>query len=487
LISRNVIIAIGIIIIGFAVFWFVSLKPISQQNELFIGVTSSQNPYVQEFSLPTGTAPNGLIVDNNGTVWVASSSFNTLYSFDPTYQKFQSYAIKTDDTSSTVSGQNSTMVWTILQDKDGFIWFSPLGTKSIWRFDTEHKTFDKFQSDAGSAFQMKSGTSGTIWFTTLSGNTLGVLQKDNVPPSRYKITSFNLGNDTAPAGLFLKDNSVWVTEITTQKIVQYDMANPGGMIKNITKMAEFPVDNKTMLSSPTDLFVSGNTVWLTEHGTSFLTEYDLQSGTITRYPTSQNLFHATTLPFWIRGINDGKGLWFNEHEGNKLAFFDTVNKTMIEYNIPSRPNDGYLTYPLNISTDPRDENILWFSEWNTDKIGKINGHVEVPFSISVDTNQVLLNNDASKETVVNLDVHGQSPYSTNHVFLNASSSIAPAAGFGDIDVKISPDVLDLSSGNTSQLILRNYSALPGNYTLGISVSNGLVGKTIFLNLIVPKG
>ena len=487
MISRNVIIAIGIIIIGFAVFWFVSLKPISQQNELFIGVTSSQNPYVQEFSLPTGSAPNGLIVDNNGTVWVTSSSLNTLYSFDPESQKFQNYVIKTDNSSSAVSGRNSTMVWTILQDKDGFIWFSPLGTKSIWRFDTEHKTFDKFQSDAGSAFQMKSGTGGIIWFTTLSGNSLGVLQKNNAFPSGYKMTSFNLGSSTAPAGLFLKDNYVWVTEITTQKIVQYGITNPSGMIENITKMAEFPVDNKTLLSSPTDLFVDSGIVWLTEHGTSFLTEYDLQPGTVIRYPTSQNLFHATTLPFWIRGINDGKGLWFNEHEGNKLAFFDTVNKTMIEYNIPSKPNDGYLTYPLNISTDPRDENILWFSEWNTDKIGKINGHVHIPFSISANTDQVLLNNDASKETVVNLEVHGKSPYSANHVFLNASSSIAPDAGFGDIDVKISPDVLDLSSGNTSQLILRNYSALPGNYTLGISVSNGLVEKTIFLNLIVPKG
>ena len=459
----------------------------SQQNELFTGVTSSQNPYVQEFSLPTGTAPNGLIVDNNGTVWVASSSFNALYSFDPESQKFQSYEIKTGNSSPVVSGQNSTMVWTILQDKDGFIWFSPLGTKSIWRFDTGHKTFDKFQSDAGSAFQMKSGIGGTIWFTTLSGNTLGVLQKDNAFPSGYKMTSFNLGNGTAPAGLFLKDDSVWVTEITTQKIVQYDITNHGGVMGNITKMMEFPVDNKTLLSSPTDLFVDGSTMWLTEHGTSFLTEYDLQSGTVTRYPTSQNLFHATTLPFWIRGINDGKGLWFNEHEGNKLAFFDTVNKTMIEYNIPSRPKDGYLTYPLNISTDPRDENILWFSEWNTDKVGKINGHMQIPFSISADADQVLLNNDASKETVVNLDVHGQSPYSANHVFLNASSSIAPAAGFGDIDVKISPDVLNLSSAHASQLILRNYSALPGNYTLGISVSNGLVEKTIFLNLIIPKG
>jgi virginiamycin B lyase len=241
-----------------------------------------------------------------------------------------------------------------------------------------------------------------------------------------------------------------------------------------------------VLSAPTDLLVGNGTIWLTEHGTSFLTEYDLNSNTITRYPTSQNVFHATTLPFWIRGLNDGRGLWFNEHEGNKLAHFDTVNKTMIEYNIPSRPKDGYLTYPLNIATDPNDYKVLWFSEWNTDKIGKINGHVKIPFSINADTVKVILNSDASKETVVNLDLNGSSPYNMNRVFINASSSISPAAGFGNIDVRISPSVLNLYSDHKAQLFLRNYAAPPGNYTLGVSVSDGLVAKTIFLELVISK-
>ena len=483
------IIVTGVLIIGIATFSLIFLKPILQQNESFVGITSSTpNPYVQEFSLPTGSAPNGLFVDKQGIVWVTSSSSNTLYSFDPTSGKLQNFEIKSGNLSSVVSGQNSTMVWTILQDKDGFIWFSPLGTKSILRFDPLLGTFDKFLSSAGSAFQMKyDAPSGALWFTTLGGNTLGILQRNDKYPSGYEMNQFYLGNDTAPAGLFVKENSIWVSEITSQKIVQYVDTSKNGFIDNITKVAEFPPDNQTVLSSPTDLFVDNGTIWLTEHGTSFLTGYDQNSGTIVRFPTSQNVFHATTLPFWIRGIDDGRGLWFNEHEGNKLAFFDIVNKTLVEYNIPSRPKDGYLTYPLNIATDPGDENILWFSEWNTDKIGKINGLAQVPFSISTDTNEIVLNTDASKETVVNLNVSGKSPYSRNDVFLNASSSVAPTAGFGDIDVKISPDVLDLSSMHESKLVLRNYAALPGNYTLGISVSDGLVVKTIFLNLIVPKG
>lgn len=475
--------------IGLAAIWFVFLKPVSQPNESMTTPTpSAQNPYVQEYSLPAGTAPNGLIVDKKGTVWVLSSASNVLYGLDPGSGQIKKYEFKNDNALPFVSGLNSTMVWTVLQDKDGFIWFSPLGTKSIWRFDPMNGTFDKFHSETGSAFQMKDNKNdGDIWYTTLSGNSLGLIQRDNLSLSGYKISAFNLGNDTTPAGLYLKNNTVWVTEITTQKILKYMINRQNGLVGNITEVAQFPPDNKTALSSPTDILVGNNSMWLTEHGTSFLTEYDLGSNSVIRFPTSQNLFHATTLPFWIREINDGRGLWFNEHQGNKLAFFDTVNKTMTEYNIPSRPKDGYLTYPLNIATDPSDNMVLWFSEWNTDKIGKINGHVSIPFSISTDTGNVILSNDASKEAVVNLDVNGHSPYSMNRVVINASSSIAPAAGFGNIDVRISPSVMDLSSDHKAQLFLQNYAAPPGNYTLGISVSDGLAIRTIFLDLIVPKG
>ncbi|HKU32655.1 MAG TPA: hypothetical protein VJR22_02255, partial [Candidatus Nitrosotalea sp.] len=141
----------------------------------------------------------------------------------------------------------------------------------------------------------------------------------------------------------------------------------------------------------------------------------------------------------------------------------------------------------NIATSPVDNMILWFAEWNTDKLGRIDGHVQVPFSISADRDQVTLNPDASKAVVVNLKINGTSPYNKNLVILNASSSMVPSAGFGNVDASISPDTLDLSSNHQAQLMLRDYSAPPGNYTLGVSASDGIVTKTIFLNLTVPKG
>ncbi len=64
-------------------------------------------------------------------------------------------------------------------------------------------------------------------------------------------------------------------------------------------------------------------------------------------------------------------------------------------------------------TDPHDSMILWFSGWNTDKLGRIDGHVTLPFSISADINRIVLKQDASKAVTVNLTIYGQSPYSEN--------------------------------------------------------------------------
>lgn len=487
MISKKLGIGVGVILVGIAILLIVFQKPSPEHDTSISGPIPSQNPYLQEYSLPDNAAPNGLIVDKNGTVWVTSSKSNLLYSLD-TKSELKNYEIKDNNLQFANLNQNTTMVWTVVQDKDGIIWFSPLGTKSIWRFDPANDIFHVIPSKSGSAFQMKADAeNGDIWFTTLSGNTLCVIEKNSTAPGGYAISAFNLGNDTTPAGLYLQDNLVWVTEITNQKVIEFKIDRENGSVTGITKIKEIPANNETQISSPTDLFVDGDTIWLTEHGTSFLTKYDLENNEIVRYPTSQNEYHATTLPFWIRAINDGKDLWFNEHEGNKLALFDTVNRTMTEYDIPSRPKDGYLTYPLNIATSPVDNMILWFAEWNTDKLGRIDGHIQVPFSIYADRDQVTLNPDASKAVVVNLKIDGTSPYNENRVILNASSSMVPSAGFGNLDVSISPDTLDLSSSHHAQLMLRNYSAPPGNYTLGVSASDGIVTKTIFLNMTVPKG
>ena len=441
-------------------------------------IVSKNDPYVKEYSLPPGSAPNGLVVTKSGLVWVTSNNA-TLYSVDPKSGEVEHYAIKGGETHYEKPGSHSVMVWAIVQNDDGKIWFSPLGTTSIWRFDPSSGIFDSYQSETGAPFQIKSAADDKIWFTTLRGDTIGVIEKSQ--NASYAVSTFDTVSHANPAGIFLQNNSIWVANVGSQNVIQYKIDQDNYTVKNISIIRKIPQDNVTLFSSPTDLFVDENTLWLTEHGTSFLTSYDLTNGKITRYPTSQNAFSTTTLPFWIRGSDNPKVLWFNEHQGNKIGRFDVSNKTLTEYSIPSLPQDGYLTYPLNISQDPMDEKILWFSEWNTDKIAMINGHVSIPFEINLNTTQIILSHSGA--AIVNLKIMDKT-HNPDRLFLNASSSITPTAALGNLTVKFSSNVITLPYDDSIPLTITDRGVNPGNYTIGIGVSDGLVTSTKFLSLSV---
>lgn len=447
-----------------------SFSKVGPQNVL----PEKKSPYVKEYSLPFGSAPNGLVVDKTGLVWVTAQNA-TLYSIAPSSGQVGKYLIKSGTTPYENARVNSTMVWAIVQDDIGNIWFSPLGTKTIWRFDPTSHAFASYRSETGSPFQIKADKKGEVWFTTLRGNTVGVIKPQN---NDYVISTFDMGSNTNPAGIFLQNDSVWIANVGTQNIFKYAINQKDNFAQDITIAQKTPKDNTTLFSSPTDLLVDNNILWLTEHGTSFLTSYDIADGKVTRYPTSQNNFHTTTLPFWIRGVDNPKVLWFNEHQGNKIGRFDVSDKTLIEYAIPSLPKDGYLTYPLNISQDPHDEKILWFSEWNTDKVGVVDGNMPIPFDLDFNTTQIVLSHN--KTSVVDLTITGNSHYSDT-LSLNASSSITPTAELGNLTVQFSSNVVNSSHGIV-HLFLNGNRVNPGNYTVGISASDGFVTKTKFLDL-----
>ena len=77
-----------------AVTVFVYLDQSFRNGELSLNIIPvKENPYVKEYALPHDSAPNGLVVDNAGLVWVTSKN-STLYSVDPTSGQVKNYAIK---------------------------------------------------------------------------------------------------------------------------------------------------------------------------------------------------------------------------------------------------------------------------------------------------------------------------------------------------------------------------------------------------------
>ena len=463
----------------------------------FVNTTTTINsPYVKEYSLPAGTWPNAILVDRNGMVWTAGSRSHTLISFDPTQGQIESsYPITEEKTfNDDVTKEISLMVWTMVEDNDGFIWFSQFGPNSLWRFDPHTGKFDVFRSVINPPYQMKvDKETGDIWYTTLTHNTLGVIQKiENKSYSSYKITEFDVGIDSYPAGLFLQRDHVWTSQIQNHKLIKFNIIKDNsGMVKDVVNALEIPSNDNEPIYLPTDLLISNsNSVWFTEHGTSTITNYQMNSSHLTRFPTSANQYQTTTLPFWMKQSTDDQGFWFNEHTGNRVGFFDTITMVLTEYEIPTRPSDGYIVYPLGIAADPNDSKKLWFSEWNTDKIAIVDQSIPIPFDIHSDVKKVVLsgyNNTAKIHIKITKNDSVDITPTNKIVSLKVSSSMEPAAGLINMTAIFSTDTIDLTEiteETTLQLTLQNHYAPPGNYNLAISATDVSVTKSIFLNLVI---
>ena len=188
---------------------------------------------------------------------------------------------------------------------------------------------------------------------------------------------------------------------------------------------------------------------------------------------------------------------------------------LLEYEVPTRdPLNGYIANALTLSADPNDNNKVWFTEFNHDKIGVLDNSPPIPFDINSSASKITIlsspNNTAQKNVslaaaTLNVEVTNKKSLSSssfinytnakhNHtlIFLNASSSMNPLGRFVNMTTKFYPtSIIDLNKdrsgkAQTNIILQRNDSTpiSPGNYTLGISVTDGTVTKSIFRYLFV---
>ena len=160
-----------------------------------------------------------------------------------------------------------------------------------------------------------------------------------------KVTEFNLGNDSFPSGIFLQGDSVWITEtLNHNKLVEFKpIVDPKGKVVNVTKVLEIPSSSlssssqqKQLFATPTDLvvFAKGNrptSIWLAEHGYELYIRISYRFSQGHKISDISSPRHYITLPYWIAEPADHKGFWFNEHEGNRIVFFNTSAMALLEY------------------------------------------------------------------------------------------------------------------------------------------------------------
>jgi virginiamycin B lyase len=528
--------------------------------------TPNSNGYIVEYTLPSVCEmPLGIAIDNNtGRVWYISTKNGSLGSFDIKTGKFGAES-KIPIWEARDNPTASSQVWDVKLDGKDNLWFTDERQNAIWRYSNISSVDDNNNnSSSKSLFYMyripgNSKAFGTtypvsvaldgkgkiyfvgvrspsIWIGNISemkNGTSNGIQQVKIPTEGFKGIDPDLIS-TGSIALDKKNNTLWISLLafnTKGQIVRYNIEN------ETFRIYDMPQD----IRSPVGLAVdrTGN-LWVTDHATNIFYKLDPQLGSITKFVTSRispRIFgmdagadvsrqisevasfssgttnftgfeNAYTLPYWIKTDSNGS-LWFNEHEGNKIAMFDPKTSTLIEYWIPTQNrlwgichndsnntnfNNGnrnqcgianVLQFDVGIDRDIQRHPQVWFSEWSENKIGMILTNKSLPFSVSVSPAELTIRRGSISEVKVNLISNFENSSSLNML---SSGSFTPYGALLNASGTFSQQTIDLPSRGTKQIsyiLTTNSDLKPGNYTLMLGADSGPISmlKAVYIKVI----
>jgi virginiamycin B lyase len=493
---------------------------IEQFKNQFCGLSSNldSNNYVTEYKLPHDCEmPSGIAVDDQtGKVWYVSTKQGVLGDYNLITKKFDK-EISIPVWNVRKYPMDFSNVWSVKVDPKGnSIWFTDEKQNTIWRY-SEALGFDMYKiPERSSAFGTISPVSldfdskgnlyfvgihsPVLWFgnvTQMKNNTSDGIRKIPMPVGSFKdIDSKQIS--TGSLAVDNKRNVIWISLSA--------FASEGEILRyNITSRTFDTFVLPEQLSLPVGLAVDNNgNLWATDHGTSIFYMLDTKSHDVTMFATSNaspKIYglnessslpeDAYTLPYWMeKGADDGS-IWFNEHQGNKIARFDPVNNTLYEYWIPTQDRSWGDCTPssktcgiANVLQFARGENgQTWFTELSENKIGSIassaynnnNGSHQLPFSVSASPPELTIKRGQSEEIKVNISTTKMSTHT--NINMVSSGTFTPAGDLGNSTGSFSEQSFSIEPMNTKEISFIFTPAADlgkGDYTLMLGAQNDVI-------------
>jgi virginiamycin B lyase len=417
--------------------------------------SSSRDQYVNEFQLPGGL-PNAIAVDSRGEVWTVLQNDSALGVFNPSNGTLRQYAIPGLKTMSPL------ISWGIaINDHSGTVWFTEETSNSIWSFNVGTQTFTQYsiKTPASNPFQIALDNQGNAWFTEFTGDKVGVIMTNGTMDEyQIPIASSN------PTGIAIdtRNNRIWFNLIDTagisDKFYIGSFFNGSFAFNNLTPYVDTPV------GMAIDSF--GN-LWLTQHGGSFVSEFNPVTHYFRTISTSIPPYGAS-YPYFVYVDNSTGKIWFNEHYGNAISVFDPKTNILVEFEIPSRNSgdgniSGALTMALSSAGTP------WFTELYTNKLGEVNTSFPIDLALQSGGGVVKLENESS--ITIQLSVLDSS---------NQTSYLS--AAIGNFTGNFVFDFADNNgTGNYStSMKIQNEGSTPGVYfaTISVKTENVIVSRVI---------
>jgi virginiamycin B lyase len=432
--------------------------------------------FIQEFQIPFSCAqPVGIAVDSQGQVWVAATWTGHLLVFDPVSETFAK-VIEIPDWKT--KGGFGSMVWGMEFDKSGNLWFSDQVNNAIWRYFVQEERFELYRVPTGGSYpsQIDFDSSGRVWFSEIFGKKLGVidpaLAENNSSKGikEYEINQVEF-KTMGPVTVSNKNNNtVWFTTVSYPQggnISRFDMDTEEFTFYDLPKEAGVPVG----IVEDRD-----GRLWVNDHASNLFFMFDPVTDDFVKYSTSlpTSRENTTTLPYWNL-IKDNM-VWFNEHEGNAIAYFDIENKTLVEYQIPTKGEIwGNTTNPLKFDLDGNGS--AWFTEWTENKIGKLDSAKlgNLPLWLSVSKDKIELDTQSLRGDQLEILVHPNRTELEKPVTMTIASSISHSGRLLNMTGDFSENEFSFVKGRNGDddpysitLWLEPSKDLqPGNYTVTI--------------------
>jgi virginiamycin B lyase len=343
--------------------------------------------------------------------------------------------------------------------------------------------------------------SPVLWFgdvTQMRNNTSDGIRKIPMPVASFK----DIDSKQISIGSLAVDNRRDVIWISLSAF-----ASEGEILRyNMTSRTFDTFVLPEQLSLPVGLAVDNNgNLWATDHGTSIFYTLNIKSHNVTMFATSNaspEIYglnesgslpeDAYTLPYWMeKGADDGS-IWFNEHQGNKIARFDPVTNTLYEYWIPTQnrlwgdcPPSSKTCGIANVLQFSNGENgQTWFTELSENKIGSLvpsayynshNGSHQLSFSVSASSPELAIKRGQSVEIKVNIS-NGASPLSSD-INMVSSGTFTPTGALGNSTGSFSEQSFSLEPMHTKEVSFIFTPATDlgsGEYTLMLGAQNDAI-------------
>ena len=443
---------------------------------------------VTKFLLPANRSPNAIMVSPDGSVWFGElgspgvghlypNGTLTEYRWPFTYPTGKFICSDFTDTWGIVS-------W------NGRIWASDADRAELIGLSPSNDSFQYVKLAENSfPYTMAVSPDDHLWFTALSSPA----QLGEVDPTTHAVTYFPIPapvNSSSAYVMFQNSSLGYVLTIHPYTPVGSNLFSfdPSAATPTFVPIQAAGVTTGSAAgaipgigggaATPTSIAVGEGGVWLTEHFSSDMGFFSYATKQWETYPTSTAPYVGGNVSLPYFDVWNGSALWFNEHYGNKLSFI-CCNRTALTEYAEADSDNGTIDNALSLAAGT---GRVWFTEWSANYVGFVDTSYPVPFGLSVDGNStVTVRQGSSAQVQLTLSDRSSAPLKWQFADTEQTGGVPTGLSFSPRPANPSA----AATGQAATLTITCASTLaPGEYLALATVTDGLIYKSVYINVVV---